>query len=47
MLVSDSTLQMPWKIEGPSTQELGIWVLGNSIYSTGFGRYMIIKYLGP
>ena len=23
--------------EGPSTQELGTWVLGNSNYSTGFG----------
>ena len=24
--------------EGPSTQHLGTWVLGNRSYSTGFGK---------
>ena len=33
--------------KGPSTQYLGTWALGNSNYSTGLGRYMIIEYLDP
>ena len=33
--------------EGPCTQQLGTRDLGNSNYSTGLGKYMIIRYLDP
>ena len=33
--------------KGPCTQQLGTWLLGNSNYSSGLGKYMIIWYLDP
>ena len=33
--------------EGPSTQELGTWVLVIVIIVQVFGKYMIIRYLDP
>ena len=34
-------------LKGPSTQQIGTWVLRNSDFSAGFGKYITISYLDP